>query len=197
MTSPDALSWRAMLDLISGMQRDEVTEDLLHGLVKRLVVDAALLAPYIQFNQGGYARNVLFRDDKFEAICLCWEPGQYTAVHNHGGSFGVVYVYEGELDVTTYRRVDDGSVEGECQLENIGDYAVPAGGLLLDRRPSIHRLGNAPDATRRAVSLHFYAGPLDVMEIFDVENGKVGKKPMTGEPMLYIEPEAHIMAAMI
>jgi hypothetical protein len=82
-------------------------------------------------------------------------------------------------------------------LENTGDYSIPAGGLLLDRRPSIHRLGNAVTATRKAVSQHFYAGPLDVMQIFDPETQQVWEKPMKGEPMIYVEPEAHVMAAMI
>jgi predicted metal-dependent enzyme (double-stranded beta helix superfamily) len=193
----DSLCWRDLLNTVAKMSREELTEDALHCMVKRLTIDSALLAPYIQFSQGGYARNVLFRDDKFEAICLCWEPGQYTAVHNHGGSFGVVYVYEGVIDVTTYGRVDDGSEAGKAQLANTGEYAIPAGGLLLDRRPSIHRLGNHPSAPRRAVSLHFYAGPLDVMQIFDPETNQVWEKPMKGEPMIYVEPEAHVMAAMI
>jgi cysteine dioxygenase len=191
------LNWRELLNLCAAMPREELTEDVLHQLVLRLVIDSALLAPYIQFNQGGYARNVLFRDEKFEAICLCWEPGQATAVHNHGGSFGVVAVYEGALDVTTFTRTDDCSVANHAKLENIGDYRVSAGSLLLDRRASIHRLGNAATAARRAVSLHFYAGPLDTMEIFDPQNDRVATKPMQSEPMLYIEPEAHIMAGMI
>jgi cysteine dioxygenase len=200
MTTPEAtqsLTWRELLNLCAAMKREELTEDVLNQLVLRLVVDSALLAPYIQFNEGGYARNVLFRDEKFEAICLCWEPGQMTAIHNHGGSFGVVYVYEGTLDVTTFVRLDDGSVENHAKLQNVGDYRVSAGSSLLDRRASIHRLGNAAAATRRAVSLHFYAGPLDTMEIFDHETDRVAIKPMQSEPMLYIEPEAHLMAGMI
>ncbi|MDB5101330.1 MAG: hypothetical protein JWM80_5751 [Cyanobacteria bacterium RYN_339] len=192
-----SLSWRDLLNQVAKMTCEELTEDALHGLVKRLTIDSALLAPYIQFTQGGYARNVLFRDKKFEAICLCWEAGQYTAVHNHGGSFGVVYVYEGSLDVVTYGRVDDRATPGKAELANSGEYTIPAGGLLLDRRPSIHKLGNPIGAPRRAVSLHFYAGPLDVMEIFDPETSQVWEKPMKGEPMIYVEPEAHVMAAMI
>src|SRR4051794_17924438 len=113
MSAAESLCWREFLNTVAKLGCEELTEDVLHGLVKRLTIDSALLAPYIQFNQGGYARNVLFRDEKFEAICLCWEAGQFTAVHNHGGSFGVVYVHEGALDVTTYGRVDDRAVPGK------------------------------------------------------------------------------------
>lgn len=189
------LRWKEFLSLVAAMPAEDVTEDVLYQLVTRLEIDSCLLAPHIQFAQDHYARNVLYRDDKFEAICLCWEPGQGTAVHNHGGSYGVVYVFEGDMAVDCYARVDDGAVPGHAELRCTVSAVCKPGSLLLDRRGSIHRLVNRGD--RRAVSLHFYAGPLDTMELFDLETGRVVPKPMQGEPMAYIEPEASIMAAMI
>jgi cysteine dioxygenase len=191
----EPLRWKEFLALVAAMPKDAVTEDVLYQLVKRLEIDSCLLAPHIQFAEDRYARNVLFRDEKFEAVCLCWEPGQGTAVHNHGGSYGVVFVFEGELTVDCYVRLDDGSVPDQADLHCSVTALCPKGSLLLDRRHSIHRLVNRGD--RRAVSLHFYAGPLDTMELFDLETGRVVPKPMQGEPMAYIEPEASVMAAMI
>jgi predicted metal-dependent enzyme (double-stranded beta helix superfamily) len=190
-----AMSWKEMLALVAKMPAEDLTEDVLYQLVDRLEIDSGLMAPYIQFKDSHYARNVLYRDDKFEAICLCWEPGQGTAVHNHGGSYGVVYIFEGALTVDCYTRLDDGSDPGRAELQNVVTCASPAGTLLLDRRGSTHRLVNR--GTRRAVSLHFYAGPLDTMELFDLETGRVETKAMQGEPMAYVEPAADVMAAMI
>ena len=189
------LRWKEMLALVADMPATALTEDVLYQLVQRLEIDAALLAPYIQFQESGYARNVLYRDDKFEAICLCWEPGQGTAVHNHGRSYGVVAVFEGFMTVDAYKRVDDRSVEGVATLRPVASVKGAPGTLLLDRVGSIHRLANRSD--KRAISLHFYAGPLDTMELFDLESGRVTAKPMQGEPMAYIEPEADVMAALI
>jgi predicted metal-dependent enzyme (double-stranded beta helix superfamily) len=191
----DALRWKEFLALVAAMPPEALTEDALYQMVKRLEIDSCLLAPFIQFKESHYARNVLYRDDKFEAICLCWEPGQGTAVHNHGGSYGVVYVFEGEMEVDCYTRTDDRADPNQAELACTVSAICTAGSLLLDRRGSIHRLVNR--GTRRVVSLHFYAGPLDMMELFDLETGRVSPKPMQGEPMAYIEPEADIMAAMI
>lgn len=189
------MTWKEMLALVGTMPASALTEDALYQLVQRLEIDCALMAPYIQFTTDRYARNVLYRDDKFEAICLCWEPGQGTAVHNHGGSYGVVYVFEGALTVDCYTRTDDGSVPGQAELQNVVTVECPPGTLLLDRVGSTHRLVNRGD--RKAISLHFYAGPLDTMELFDLETGRIETKAMQGEPMAYVEPAADVMAAMI
>lgn len=190
-------TWKEMLAKASAMSAEELTEDVLLELAEGLVIDSALLAPYIQFQESGYCRNVLYRDEKFEAICLCWEPGQGTMIHSHGRSFGVVCVYEGALTVDQFKRLDDGTVEGHAELAPVARLKVPAGGITLDRVGGIHRIFNRPDASRRAVSLHFYAGPLDTMESFEPANQAVKIVPMQGEPMAYLEPGADIMAAMI
>jgi cysteine dioxygenase len=39
-----------------------------------------------------YGRNVIFRSDNFEAILMNWKPCQGSYIHDHGNSFGVVYV---------------------------------------------------------------------------------------------------------
>lgn len=193
----EALTWKEFLAEVNTLGSANLTEDRLYDLVSRLEIDCSLMAPYVAFSDDGYARNVLHRDDNFEAICLCWQPGQGTPVHNHGRSFGVVAVYEGRLGCTNFKRTDDGSVPGHAEVVPVATVMAAAGSLLLDRVGSIHRLGNLATARRRAVSLHFYAGPLDVMELFDPLTDTVVAKPMAGEPMLYVEPGADAMAAMI
>lgn len=188
----ETLRWDEFIREITALPTPALTEDALYGLVARLAIDSALLAPHIHFKATGYSRNVLYRDERFEAICLCWEPGQTSSVHNHGGSYGVIYVYEGALQVDTFRRVDDGSQPGEADLAAMVTLHAPAGALMLDRVGSIHKLSNPHHETRRrTVSLHFYAGPLDTMEVFDPATRHVRSVPLQGEPM------ADIMAAYI
>jgi len=160
-----------------------LTDDRLFEMVSRLRIDSALLAPHIQFSTEGYARNTLYRDDSFEAICLCWMPGQGTPVHNHGRSYGVVVPWEGHIACTGFRRVDDASTPGQATLEQTSLTLAAPGSILLDRVGSIHRLFNPPSSEHPAVSLHFYAGPLDWMEVFDLRAGTVEVRPMQGEPV--------------
>jgi cysteine dioxygenase len=193
----DALDWKDFLDEVQRLGEAGLSEDRLFDLVSRLRIDCALLAPYIQFSDDGYARNVLYRDDAFEAICLCWKPGQGTPVHDHGRSFGVVCVFEGSLVVTGFKRLDDGARPGRAELQPMTQVIAAEGTVAMDRVGSIHRLGNPPSARGRCVSLHFYAGPLDTMSIYDPLAGTVDVREMRGEPMLWAEPGADAMAAMI
>jgi cysteine dioxygenase len=177
------LSWREFLDAVKAVTTTDLTEDRLFDLVSRLRVDAELLAPHVRFSGEGYARNTLYRDASFEAICLCWLPGQGTPIHNHGRSFGVVHVYEGVMGCAGFKRLDDGARQGHAQLERATLTLAAPGSLLMDRVGSIHRLFNPPDASGPCVSLHFYAGPLDWMEIFDPGRDAVEVRPMQGEPV--------------
>ncbi|MEB3329813.1 MAG: cysteine dioxygenase family protein [Candidatus Sericytochromatia bacterium] len=177
------LSWDAFLEAVKGGDAAHLTEDRLFDLAARLRVDAALMAPHVRFSREGYARNTLYRDASFEAICLCWLPGQGTPVHNHGRSFGVVHVYEGVMGCAGFRRVDDGTRDGHAVLERATLSLAAPGSLLLDRVGSIHRLFNPPEAAGPCVSLHFYAGPLDWMEVFDPGRDAVEVRPMQGEPV--------------
>ncbi len=37
------------------------------------------------WSQDHYTRNCIFENENFELILLCWEAGQATPVHDHGG----------------------------------------------------------------------------------------------------------------
>lgn len=177
------IDWEGLLAEVRATPSGDLSEDRLFDLVSRLRIDASLLAPHVRFSEEGYARNILHRDDTFEVICLCWLPGQGTTIHNHGRSYGVVHVYEGTMACAGFKRTDDGSEPGRAVLEPATLALAAPGSLLLDRVGSIHRLFNPPAATQRCVSLHFYAGPLDWMEIFDPLTDSVEVRPMQGEPI--------------
>ncbi|MNY37696.1 hypothetical protein D3C86_1722770 [compost metagenome] len=55
---------------------------------------------------------------------------------------------------------------------------TPESGLAAAPIGMIHRLGNAGGEGSHLVSLHFYAGPLDEMDVFDLETGTAYRKPM-------------------
>jgi len=107
-----------------------------------------------------YGRNVVYADERMEAIVVHLPPGAATAVHDHGSSVGCAVVVEGRLANETYRFGADGKLrfaaerahgEGECMPS-------PAG--------VIHRMRN--DGAERLVSLHVYAPPLKGMKRYDV-----------------------------
>ena len=84
----------------------------LHAIAQRLQLGRRawqVLAPYLIFDPRSYRRVRLWRDDDWEALVLCWLPGQHTAIHDHGASTGLAYVLMGTLHEARYEWPGPGS----------------------------------------------------------------------------------------
>ncbi len=127
------------------------------------------LAPYVAFDPGRYVRRRLYRDEDFELLLLCWEPGQATPIHDHEGQRGWLSVQYGALAVEEFQTQDQEGrlVEGRVlRLRAVGLKGIEAGQALVEAvsADTIHRVW-APRG--RTLSLHVYARPLDSFLVFD------------------------------
>ncbi len=41
------------------------------------------LDKYCYFSKGNYTRNLIFKNEVFECMTICWEIGQASRIHNH------------------------------------------------------------------------------------------------------------------
>ena len=41
------------------------------------------LQKYCFFSKGSYTRNLIFKNQLFECMTLCWDIGQHSRIHNH------------------------------------------------------------------------------------------------------------------
>lgn len=172
MLTRSALSWEQFLAATNAYTPETFRLSHLKALARRLEVGLDLLEGRLQFCSEAYARNLVFRNALFEAVCLCWQDDQRTSVHNHGRSYGVVRVLQGAMREEIFRRQEGDRVVATHALEHgPGELAAAPVGM-------IHRLGNAGGKGTRLVTLHFYAGPLDEMDVFDLEAGTSYRRPM-------------------
>ncbi len=100
-----------------------------------------------------YTRNVVAVDECFVALCLTWDAGQASKIHDHAGSSCFVKLLSGDLEEQKYAaRYADGTWR-----ELGGPEAVVAGdATYMDDSRGLHRISN-PSAEVPAVSLHIYA----------------------------------------
>lgn len=167
-----ALSWEQFLAETKAYTPETFKLSILKTLVSRLAIGLDFFEGRLEFCAEAYARNLVFKNELFEAICLCWQDDQRTSVHNHGRSYGVVRVLQGAMREEIFRRVEGDRVTLAHALEHgPGELSAAPVGM-------IHRLGNAGGPGSRLVSLHFYAGPLDEMDVFDLETGTAHRQPM-------------------
>ncbi len=121
-----------------------------------------------------YARHLVYIDRRRRFVIMSgvWEPGQATPVHDHG-TWGIMGIYEGELHVTNYRRLDDGSRSGHAELrESTGIWSGPGSiSYVLPPNEEIHKVGNLGE--RPALSLHVYGRDIIECNMYDLEKRSV------------------------
>ena len=132
-----------------------------------VLLDVRTLEPYLHFANKRYTRNLIYRDDLFELLALCWEPHTESPIHNHSGQLCWLSIQQGALRLDNYRSLD-----GPGPGENI--RLVPNGGIerasvgvvdLQQGDNGIHRVANP--FGERAVSLHVYSRPFDICLAYD------------------------------
>ncbi len=172
-------------DFIAGLkalEKEPITSARLVEYVAQMQPSPEALAPYVLWNRERYARNLVYRDDFFEVLALCWLPGQRTPIHSHDGQLGWVTVVQGELVCRNYRFVRsqmlkktslanrNGASAGrpvDVELLNSASCQADGNVAVVDRRQTTHQIENLEKSFCGSVSLHLYSKPIDSCVQFD------------------------------
>lgn len=145
-------------------------------------IDDASLSPYVHWHDSIYTRNLIYRDDLFEVMVVCWQKGQKTVLHTHNGQLGWMMVNRGIAEVTNFKWQGCNASEGqntagldciagasEIQLSREHVETCGRGGHVnsIDRVRTIHQvavMGEEP-----VVSVHIYSRPIDSCVAFDLD----------------------------
>jgi cysteine dioxygenase len=141
--------------------------------LRGLLLDPRTLAPHLHFAPGRYTRNLVYRDDVFELLAVCWDAHSQSPIHNHSGQLCWLSIQEGALRLENFRSLDGPGRPGERirLVSNGGISRAPLGVVDLQQGENgIHRVSN-PFA-ERAISLHVYSRPYDTCIAYDLETGR-------------------------
>lgn len=117
--------------------------------------------------EATYARHSLYEDPqgKFEVIALVWQPGQYTPLHDHDGTWGVEGVLTGQMKVTSFLQIEtkfpDLAKLCETGVITIGPEAT---GKILPPA-DCHILEQQGEET--AITIHVYGKRLKKLKVFE------------------------------
>ena len=133
----------------------------LRRLILGLRPDPGEVEPFIQFTDDRYARNLVHRTEDFEALVLCWKPGQRSPIHDHADSLCSVYVYDGVLSNDSYLRTTAGHVRPD-----VAEDGKP-GSVFSIQKEEMHQVSNL-DSSVSLVSVHFYLAPLENFKVYSL-----------------------------
>lgn len=125
-------------------------------------VDVDTIAPYFFWSDKFYTRNLLYKDERFELMVLCWERGQSSRIHDHADQMCWMTVPVGRLRGQNFRIVEEDKERNFCKLEETNSFELSdCLAAKVELEEPIHQILNLPEFDQRAVSLHIYSKPFD------------------------------------
>lgn len=145
-TVPPVPERSAIREIVRELDRcEELTTPALASALRR-PVGIEDVAPWMRFSPGNYVRSLVADGGRWELRLLCWQPGQTTALHGHGGAGCAFRVLRGSAVETRLGSRD----------------AVLPPRSIVEESPAelVHQVGNA--GSDPLLTLHAYAPPLPV-----------------------------------
>jgi len=160
------LSWS---ELIARLQRDYsvMSPAKMQDILERLVISTAELQPHVLFSERRYARNLVFKDNHFEIMVMCWKAGQRSSIHDHAGSLGGIRILQGELTECLFTKAANGMIKSLSSA----DYAQQH--TRVEETSLIHQISNLQTDNASTVSVHIYLPPLTRMNCYSLEDPAV------------------------
>lgn len=134
------------------------------GILARYEVPTRDLEAYFRWNPRHYTRTCIHRNEDFELLAICYEPGQRTSIHDYDSQTAWIHPVMGTVVEERYAATPDGGIE--LALEKTlqpGEGDVPRNGT------TIHRFINP--GPERAVTLNLYARPMSKWRVYDERTG--------------------------
>lgn len=95
-----------------------------YDFLKTHCVTDTALKPYLFFSEKHYTRNLIFRNDLFELLAICWDIGQASAVHNHWNQNCWMAVPMGKLRVQNFTVIEEDHARGFCRLNRTDAFDI-------------------------------------------------------------------------
>jgi cysteine dioxygenase len=162
-------------------ERDFSLEDV-QDYILRHSVRSESLEKYLFFSKGSYTRNLIFKNDVFECMAICWDIGQFSRIHNHRDQNCWMSVPVGSLKVQNFRvegRRSASQHSGTCSLVPTDAYQMDAAHpAYVNPLEPVHQVLNLAEFNQRAVSIHVYSKPFDTCEVYLRDQGTYSDVPL-------------------
>ncbi len=167
------------VERLAAIPAREFTLERVQDFVRTHAVQPETLRPYLFFSKGNYTRNLIFKNELFEVMTICWEVGQASRIHNHREQNCWMAVPIGRLRVQNFRVEGRDPARGTCRLVPSDAFDMdPEHPAAVNPSEPVHQVLNLPEFAQRAVSIHVYSKPFDSCEIYLRDNGTYTEVPL-------------------
>lgn len=123
-------------------------------------VEVDSISPYFFWCDKFYTRNLIYKDERFELMAVCWEKGQVSRIHNHADQMCWMTVPIGKLRGQNFAVLEIDEEKGFCKLKETDQFDLSdCLAAKVELEEPIHQILNLPEFDERAVSIHIYSKP--------------------------------------
>jgi cysteine dioxygenase len=146
---------------------DRIPLDVLARELSLLKLSLDEIRPYARFGVDRYQRNLLHAGPAYQALVICWRPGQRSPIHDHKGSSCAVRILEGVATETVFERTLDGLIYATSS------HDLRAGDSCATQDADIHQMSNLQGKGRDLITLHIYSPPLLRMGTYSLTDAEI------------------------
>jgi predicted metal-dependent enzyme (double-stranded beta helix superfamily) len=140
----------------------EFTCDGVYGFLAANPIETRSLERFLHWSPEFYTRNLIYRDDRFEIMAICWESGQVSRIHDHAGQLCWMTVPIGKLHGQNYAISEIDESKGLCRLRETTSFDLSdCLTAKVELEEPIHQIINPAEFGQRAVSVHIYSKPFE------------------------------------
>jgi cysteine dioxygenase len=151
-----------LIEGLCAIPEAEFTCDNIYRFLAENPVDVDSIAKYFHWSEKFYTRNLIFKNERFEMMVLCWDKGQVSRVHNHADQMCWMTVPLGKLRGQNFSVQEIDESKGICKLKETDNFDLSEClAAKVELEEPIHQILNLPEFESRAVSLHIYSKPFD------------------------------------
>lgn len=130
--------------------------------LSRNPIETDSIQKFLFWSPDFYTRNLIYKDDRFEMMAICWESGQVSRVHNHNDQRCWMTVPIGRLKGQNFAVDEIDESRGYCKLRETDAFEMSdCLAAKVELEEPIHQILNLAEFNDRAVSIHIYSKPYD------------------------------------
>lgn len=151
--------------LVGGLREipdEEFDCDVVYNYLSENPVETVTIEKFLHWSPNFYTRNLIYKDERFEMMAICWERGQVSRVHNHCDQRCWMTVPVGRLKGQNFAVESINESTGHCKLRETDTFELAKClAAKVELEEPVHQILNLAEFDQRAVSIHIYSKPYD------------------------------------
>ncbi len=152
----------SIIDGLRSIPEEEFSCENVYQFLGRNPVEVDSITEYLHWSSNFYTRNLIYKNERFEVLAICWEKGQVSRVHDHSDQKCWMTVPIGRLRGQNFAIAEKDESAGFCRLIETDTFELSdCLAAKVELEEPVHQILNLPEFDERAVSVHIYSKPYD------------------------------------